>query len=100
MLTPRSGLSKDFAAGGLRLGCIYLQNKELSRAIASIAQFHWPGGPSQQIATALLEDEKWLSNFLEESRRELSAANQYTKSLLDQAGIKFVFQPIAWCKMN
>lgn len=83
------GLSKDFAAGGLRLGCMLIRNKELMQAMSAITQFHWSGGPNQQIATTMLEDEKWLSSYLKTARDRLSARNKMTRKLLDEAGVKY-----------
>jgi 1-aminocyclopropane-1-carboxylate synthase len=34
------GMSKDEAAGGLRLGCLYTQNTELMDAMSAISPFH------------------------------------------------------------
>lgn len=84
------GLSKDFAAGGTRLGCVHIQNKELMRAMSSITQFHWSGGPSQDIATTMLEDEQWLPAYLARARDRLSSRNKLTRKILDSAGIKSV----------
>jgi len=97
-LTPLPGLSKDFAAGGLRLGCIYIQNKELLRAMSSMAVFHWPAGPSEKIALTMLEDEEWLTRFFEESREALAEANRFSRNLLDEAGVRFVTasNPLSW----
>ena len=81
-------MSKDFAAGGTRIGCIYLRNKELAHAIDSITQFHWSGGPSQQIATIILEDEGWLEQYQATARSRLAARNRLTRQLLDEAGVK------------
>ncbi|KAI9654444.1 MAG: hypothetical protein M1831_005410 [Alyxoria varia] len=83
------GMSKDFAAGGVRMGCIYLENKELLDAMSAISQFHWPGGPSQEIATSILEDGAWLDHFLQLSRERLSERNKQTRRILDDAGIKY-----------
>lgn len=81
-------MSKDFAAGGLRLGCMLIKNKELMRAMSAICQFHWSGGPSQEIATTILEDEKWLDGFLKLGRERLAARNKLTRQLLDDMGVK------------
>ena len=83
------GMSKDFAAGGVRMGCIYLESKELLDAMNAITQFHWSGGPSQEIATTILEDEAWLDQFLQLSRERLSARNKQTRRMLDSADIKY-----------
>lgn len=83
------GMSKDFAAGGLRLGVMYVRNKELMRAVSSITQFAWSGNPNQDIAATILEDEKWLPAFIETGRQRLAARNKLTRRLLDDAGVKY-----------
>ncbi|KAF7629549.1 hypothetical protein AFLA_013263 [Aspergillus flavus NRRL3357] len=40
------GMSKDFAAAGLRLGCLISQNQKLLQAALSISRFHWPSNIS------------------------------------------------------
>lgn len=83
-----TGMSKDFGSGGARLGCIYIRNKELMRAMGACTQFHWSGGPNQAIGTLILESEEWLNNFLSMARKRLSERNKLTRELLDDAGIK------------
>ncbi len=83
-----AGFSKDLGAGGLRLGCMYIRSKELMRAMSSIAQFHWSGGPSQEIATLMLEDVEWLDSFLRLGRERLASANKLTRKFLEDAGIE------------
>ncbi len=91
------GISKDLGAGGLRLGCIYIRNKELMRAMSSIAQFHWSGGPSQEIATLMLDDVVWLDSFLQLGREKLASANKLTRKILEDAGIECVCTRHAYC---
>ena len=57
--------------------------------MSSITQFSWVGGPNEAIASAILEDEQWLSTFLELSRERLAARNKLTRKILDEAGIKY-----------
>lgn len=98
------GMSKDFAAGGLRLGCMVIRNKQLMRAMSAITQFHWSGGPGEVIATTILEDEKWLENFLKLGRERLSDRNVLTRKLLEDMGV--AYHPGAnagffiWCDMR
>lgn len=82
-----TGMSKDFAGSGLRLGCIYVRNKELAHALVSLTRFHWVGGPSQKIATLILEDEKFVENFFERSRHALAEANKACRARLEEAKI-------------
>ena len=83
------GMSKDTAAGGIRLGCLYTRNKELMHASQTITQFHWSGGASEKIATLMLEDEKWMDNFLELSRTRLAERNKLVRDMLDENGVKY-----------
>ena len=68
---------------------MYSENDELNRAMSAITQFHWPGNPSQEIATAMLEDEEWLEKFLQLGRERLAARNKLTRKILDDAGIRY-----------
>lgn len=61
------GMSKDTAAGGIRLGCFYTRNKELMAAMSSVTQFHWSGIANERVATSMLEDEECIS--AKETRR-------------------------------
>lgn len=83
------GMSKDFAAGGLRLGCIQTQNKELLRAMGAMSQFHWSSVAGEKLATLMLEDEEWMARFLDTSRERLAAHNRMTRKLLDEYGVPY-----------
>ena len=82
-------MSKDFASGGLRIGCILIRDKRLMRAMGNISQFAWSGNPSQKIATTVLENDEWLDAFLQLERDRLATRNKLTRQLLDDAGIKY-----------
>ena len=83
------GMSKDTAAGGIRLGCLYTRNKDLMRAAQTITQFHWSGNANEKVATLMLEDEKWMDQFLELSRTRLAERNKMVRQILDDNGIKY-----------
>ncbi|KAI9835737.1 MAG: hypothetical protein M1819_001915 [Sarea resinae] len=83
------GMSKDNACGGLRLGCIYMQNTELMRAMSAMSNFHWSGNTSERIAIRMLEDEKWMSWFLDTSKERLAAKNKLVRRMLDAEGINY-----------
>ena len=83
------GMSKDTAAGKLRLGCIYTHNEELMRAMSVISPFHSSGGSNERIASVMLEDEIWMDRFLQISRERLTAGNRMARGLLDDADIKY-----------
>ncbi len=83
------GMSKDMAAGGVRIGCIYTRNKELLSAMSIVSMFHWSGNASEMIATLMLEDEKSMDNFLQLSRQRLANRNKMVRQILDDEGIKY-----------
>lgn len=82
-------MSKDFASGGLRIGCLWSLNSELQRAIIALAGFHWLGQMDQIVAATLLEDSGFVAEFLETSRSRLARANALARRLLDEAGIPY-----------
>lgn len=84
------GLSKDFAAGGLRVGMLHTRNQELSRAISAMTQFHWIGGADEEIACRLLEDSDWLDGFFAQSRASLSHLASVAMALFEAKGIPVV----------
>lgn len=83
------GMSKDLAAGGLRIGALYTRNRELWLCLSAMNQFHWIPGPADAIATAMLENEEWLAGFLEESRKGLGKMSALTRQALREGGIPF-----------
>ena len=83
------GMSKDLAAGGLRIGMLHTRNSELWRCMSAMNQFHWIPGPADAIATAMLEDEVWLDAFLAESRQKLGEMSALSRQLFREKGIPF-----------
>jgi 1-aminocyclopropane-1-carboxylate synthase len=82
-------MSKDLAAGGLRIGMLHTRNSELWSCLSAMNQFHWIPGPADAIATAMLEDEVWLDAFLKESQQKLGEMSALTRRLFREKGIPF-----------
>ena len=82
------GFSKDFAAGGIRVGCLTTRNAELRRALAAVSPFGWSGGINEEVACCLL-DKEYLSNFLPRSKERLQKNNVLVRKLLDENGIGY-----------
>lgn len=83
------GLSKDFASGGLRIGCLYTRNKPLWRAISAMSQFSWIPVASEVLACSLLEDDEWLELFFARSREKLGEGRRLAGELLEEKGVSF-----------
>ena len=83
------GMSKDNAAGGMRLGCLYTRNADLRKALGTISMFHWSGNITERLAIAMLEDEKWMDDFLMLSCAKLAKRNSMVKEMLDDEGIEY-----------
>ncbi|KAI3318157.1 PLP-dependent transferase [Xylariaceae sp. AK1471] len=83
------GMSKDFGAGGMRLGCIVSQNREFTDAVRSVCRFSSPSQFSMEIAASFLEDQEYIRTFLETSHAGLLRNRLLAESLLSQAGIRF-----------
>ncbi|KAK0108046.1 hypothetical protein ONS95_002871 [Cadophora gregata] len=86
------GMSKDFAAAGLRLGSLISRNALLRKAVAANMRFHCPSGPSIAIGTAILEDRAFVKRFIALSRQRLAECRAFATGVLDKAGIKYAGQ--------
>ncbi|MCJ1402621.1 hypothetical protein MMC11_005841 [Xylographa trunciseda] len=84
------GLSKDFGAAGLRLGCLITRSEQVQRACLSIGRFHNPSGMSVAIATQMLEDETFVTRHLNLCQQSLRAAYHHTTKALEPLGIRYV----------
>ncbi|KAF2999666.1 hypothetical protein E8E13_001012 [Curvularia kusanoi] len=98
------GFSKDFAAAGLRLGCLISRNNELTKAVRSLARFHWTAPIADAVATTILEDEEFYNEFLNESHRTLKYHRSIAAKAFDDAGIPYERTANAgfflWCDLS
>lgn len=83
------GMSKDYAASGIRIGCVYTRNKTLLQALKALGTFQWPGTANEKVAILILEDEQWLSKFLQLSRERLAAGNKLVRKILEDEGVAY-----------
>ncbi|XP_051548095.1 1-aminocyclopropane-1-carboxylate synthase-like protein 1 [Myxocyprinus asiaticus] len=85
------GASKDFAMGGMRVGMVYSQNRDVVQALDQLGSFHGVPGLTQYQMAQLLRDRVWLnSEFLPENRRRLREAHSYLTGELKEVGIPFL----------
>jgi len=71
------------------MGCLITQNTNLSRATRTLGRFHWPSEISCAIATDILQDRSFISEFLKQSRLLLSEHYKLATQILDDAGISY-----------
>ncbi|KAH8596812.1 pyridoxal phosphate-dependent transferase [Bisporella sp. PMI_857] len=83
------GLSKDFGAAGLRLGCLITRSEPVLQGCTSIVRFHNPSGPSIAIGTAILEDKTFYKSFLARCREHLATGYRTASQALDRLGINY-----------
>ncbi|KAG5839062.1 hypothetical protein ANANG_G00200940 [Anguilla anguilla] len=85
------GMSKDFAAAGLRMGLVYSQNQDFVLALTQLAFYHGIPGPSQHQVAQLLRDRDWVSReFLPQNRARMAAAHRYVSGALRGLGIPYL----------
>ena len=82
-------MSKDLGCGGLRIGCIHTQNKDLYRALGATSMFHWSGSGNEAAAIPMLEDMDWNIRILQLSRDRLAARHKFLQRKLDEHGIDY-----------
>lgn len=83
------GFSKDLAASGLRLGCIWTKNEQLHSAMSGQGFFNWPSNLCEAIGVSMLENHSWLEDFIKTNQRRLGEQSAFTRSLLDEHGIPY-----------
>ncbi|MCJ1469670.1 hypothetical protein MMC07_008306 [Pseudocyphellaria aurata] len=83
------GMSKDFGAAGLRLGCLITRNQDLLQAVSAISRFSWPSHLSCEAAATMLEDVEWTSRLLHLNQQRLGENYRFTTKMLDDAGIQY-----------
>lgn len=67
------GISKDFGANGLRLGCLISQaNPDLINACGSLSLYSFASGLTDHMIAMVLEDEKFTDAYFEENSKRLS----------------------------
>ncbi|CAK4645269.1 unnamed protein product [Aphanomyces euteiches] len=84
------GLSKDWAASGLRVGVVYTSNPDLLAALSNVLYF---SGVSNYLLDGLahmLNDLKWSLDFIAENNATLHASYSRVTSVLARYGIPYV----------
>ncbi|KAE8373804.1 pyridoxal phosphate-dependent transferase [Aspergillus bertholletiae] len=84
------GFSKDFAAGGLHLGFLITQNTALRQACKAILRLHNASTASITIGATILEDQKFITQFTQQSCKSLASTYRIVTSTLNQEGINYV----------
>ncbi|OAL43073.1 PLP-dependent transferase, partial [Pyrenochaeta sp. DS3sAY3a] len=83
------GLSKDFACGGFRLGCLWSRNEPLRTAVGGLSPFSWPSTISEAAAVSILENQPWLENFMHTNRKRLTRTSDFARKALQEYGIAY-----------
>lgn len=83
------GLSKDFGANGLRIGCILSQhNEDLHEALVPSIVYSYASSLTESIVTTLLQDDNYLAWYLAESRRRLLRSYERVRRWADSHNIE------------
>ncbi|GKU07626.1 unnamed protein product [Fusarium langsethiae] len=66
------GMSKDFGANGIRIGCLITRNEAFMRACVANSEFSGPSSLSDLAAMSILSDDKFLETFIKTNRLRLA----------------------------
>ncbi|DBA72531.1 TPA: hypothetical protein ACH3X2_010289 [Trebouxia sp. C0005] len=83
------GLSKDWCASGLRVGCLWTLNARIQAALQNVNAFYGVSGIAQHMIADMLEDLSFVDKYLKENKRRLGSAYDTLAGALIKAGIKF-----------
>ena len=68
------GMSKDWCASGLRVGCLWTLNARLQAALQNVNAFYGVSGIAQHMIAEMLEDLSFVDKYLKENKRRLGSA--------------------------
>lgn len=68
------GLSKDWCASGLRVGCLWTLNAPVQNATQNLSYFCAVSGIAQHMLADMLEDTAFVKEYVKENLRRLGAA--------------------------
>ena len=68
------GLSKDWCASGLRVGCLWTLNAPVQKAMQNLSYFSAVSGVAQHMLADMLDDTAFVKTYLKENLRRLGAA--------------------------
>ncbi|KAF2218623.1 ACC synthase [Elsinoe ampelina] len=84
------GVSKDFGANGLRLGCIVSQDNKSFHDSLTVSTIHsYASGLADHAVAELLEDSKWIEGYVRDNHRRIAEAYQKTTEILNSHGIEY-----------
>jgi 1-aminocyclopropane-1-carboxylate synthase len=84
------GMSKDFGANGLRIGCVISQHSPaLISALKNHSLYTFPSSLSDHIACQILENDEWTDWYINENRKRLSENYAMTVKFLNDNGIPY-----------
>ena len=82
------GLAKDFALSGMKVGALYCENDDLSKAMAGLAYFHTVSTQTQHLANSLFEDHQFCQEFFASSIHKIKVNASYLRIELKKIGIE------------
>ncbi len=68
------GLSKDWCASGIRVGCLWTLNAPVQAGLQNISYFSGVSGLAQHLVADMLEDLPFVDGYLKENARRLGGA--------------------------
>ncbi|RBR18934.1 uncharacterized protein FIESC28_05856 [Fusarium coffeatum] len=83
------GMSKDFGANGIRVGCLITRNEDFMRACVANSEFSGPSSLSDLAASSTLSDEIFLKGYMETNRQRLAANYQLATKFLRKHNIPY-----------
>ncbi|KAK9835200.1 hypothetical protein WJX81_005398 [Elliptochloris bilobata] len=83
------GLSKDWCANGLRVGCLHTRNTALLGIFDNLGYFASISTPTQASVAALLSDGEFVEAFVAENCRRMATTYAGLTAAADAAGIAY-----------
>ena len=83
------GMSKDFGANGLRLGCLASFNAGLLQACGTVGVFSWASSAAEECWANILADEEFMTSYFASVRSQLEEGWGKVKAWLEKQGVPY-----------
>ncbi|OIW04850.1 hypothetical protein TanjilG_13690 [Lupinus angustifolius] len=94
-------LSKDMGFPGFRVGIVYSFNDEVVNCGRKMSSFGLVSSQTQHMLASMLSDDRFVDNFLAESKRRLAKRHSIFSKVLEEVNIaKFPSNAGLFCWMN
>jgi aspartate/methionine/tyrosine aminotransferase len=84
------GFGKDWGLSGMKLGVLITRNQQVRSRCQAMAHISAPSSLAQHVARHLLDDDQWVTDFIDRNQQQLASASEAFAGVLRSYGVPLV----------